>query len=295
MPQVPRWEAKRETVFLASLPNFALPGKSITLADATVIRELTDSERRRISISRQQGFFTVFGLNIVPDRFAIAVRETTQSYDEAEQNATSKFERVIRALRLLGTDSPVLEPSIAYQPRVANSTQLLWPSTLPRGRLSSTTSTYNLDKGRFAELRRLYQGLSRVEGCYTKVKNALRRFDMGGFGRELPEDRLIDFWVALEALFAKDDETQELTYKFAIRIAHFIGNDRDDRKRLFDQLRKAYGVRSRIVHGSQPEDMRVEEAVQVTEDALRRSLYQIAIESKSPTSDELDTIIARGQ
>jgi len=89
----------------------------------------------------------------------------------------------------------------------------------------------------------------------TRPTKALRiavlRFDLA-YRNEDPEERLIDYVVALEALYTGD--IQELAYKLALRAAFFLGKTKEDRNNIFHILKKAYAVRSQIVHGQEPKD-----------------------------------------
>ncbi len=76
---------------------------------------------------------------------------------------------------------------------------------------------------------------------------AIRRFNFS-YDRRLPEDKLIDFITAFEALFLKGVEG-ELSYRLALRCAYFLGKDEEERKKIFEILRGAYDARSKIVHG----------------------------------------------
>lgn len=75
---------------------------------------------------------------------------------------------------------------------------------------------------------------------------ALRRFHLY-FDRDSIQDRAIDLMVALESLFSEDQEA--IAYKIALRASCLIETESQKRKAIFDFLKKAYGKRSRIVHG----------------------------------------------
>lgn len=121
---------------------------------------------------------------------------------------------------------------------------------------------------------------------------AIRRFNQG-IERDLYEDRLIDHWIALEALFAKEGETQELSFKFSIRIAHYVGTSAQARLELFGSMRTAYTIRSKVVHGVNVN--RASEAAMQTEEALRRALRRVALGGGVPDLDDLDRKAASGR
>jgi hypothetical protein len=128
----------------------------------------------------------------------------------------------------------------------------------------------------------------------THVDVALRRFDMA-YERERLEDRLIDYWVGLEALFLPD--RQELSYKAGMRIARYVGGNPVRRREIFEDMRASYSLRSEIVHG-EPLKSDMATVVAKTEDVLREALFKIATCDRpvdvKKLAKELDAEIASG-
>jgi hypothetical protein len=56
--------------------------------------------------------------------------------------------------------------------------------------------------------------------------------------------------TALEALLTKNEETEGLTYRLSMRLANLLGHSPEARKARFAEMKKVYGIRSKIVHGS---------------------------------------------
>lgn len=118
--------------------------------------------------------------------------------------------------------------------------------------------------------------VSSLESAPGYLSLPLRRFNLS-FHRETAEDRLIDYMICLEAVYAKDSRT-EIGYRIALRGALAIARW-DERQKTFRQLRKAYDVRSDIVHGAEvrkikvaEEEIPLEMLVEMTEEDVRRSL-----------------------
>jgi hypothetical protein len=63
------------------------------------------------------------------------------------------------------------------------------------------------------------------------------------------EDRIIDQMIAFESLFL--DGSGESTYKLAMRVSFLLGKG-DKRGVIFEDVKNAYKIRSRIVHGNKP-------------------------------------------
>lgn len=73
-----------------------------------------------------------------------------------------------------------------------------------------------------------------------------------GIERADPADKLIDFWIALESLFAPEFN-QELRFRCALRIAAFLGLDYDKQEEIYKEMQHSYDWRSNVVHGGNPE------------------------------------------
>ncbi|MCK6207684.1 hypothetical protein KZX50_19770 [Bacillus infantis] len=60
--------------------------------------------------------------------------------------------------------------------------------------------------------------------------------------------KIISYCTALECLFTTGKT--EVNHKIAERVAVLLGNDAEDKKRLFSLIKKAYDYRSTVIHGS---------------------------------------------
>ena len=105
----------------------------------------------------------------------------------------------------------------------------------------------------------------------------LRYFNYA-YTRERLEDKLIDYMIAFEGLFIK--EKAELSYRLSLRVAAFLGENRDEKGKIFTLMRRTYDLRSDIVHGSSysknieinEEKLSFEELVSWVEELLRKSI-----------------------
>ena len=77
--------------------------------------------------------------------------------------------------------------------------------------------------------------------------------------------------IAFEYLFLGD--IQELTYKLSQRVAFLLGKRSSQRETIFNNMKKAYRYRSRIVHGDNPPSRdKLQSIISKTEDYLRQSI-----------------------
>lgn len=89
---------------------------------------------------------------------------------------------------------------------------------------------------------------ARVHGHRTPQTNvSIRRILRAVSERKEPEDTLIDAVIVWENLFGAGQET---TLRITMSVAWMLGTDGDNRKKLFDELKKVYQQRSDIVHGN---------------------------------------------
>lgn len=104
----------------------------------------------------------------------------------------------------------------------------------------------------------------------------LRRFGLAQ-QRPFAEDRLVDLAIALEAIFARDNDPIKGTgTRMAKRANHLLNGGRLATKVRRNRIVDAYATRSAVVHGRLPSEEEVEGAASVLEkviaDALRTLL-----------------------
>ncbi len=106
---------------------------------------------------------------------------------------------------------------------------------------------YVLDQSGVTKLKEFEEKYSRVDfRAFSSFKIALSRYISSIFKHNY-EDILIDLFIALESLLANGNT--EISYKLSLMAACFSDEDPKEREIVFDLLKKAYSVRSKIVHG----------------------------------------------
>lgn len=73
-------------------------------------------------------------------------------------------------------------------------------------------------------------------------------FVLNARGSSILPMKIVSYCSAFECLFT--NAKSEINHKIAERVAHFIGDAVDEKKELYKLIKKAYDVRSTIVHGS---------------------------------------------
>jgi len=121
-----------------------------------------------------------------------------------------------------------------------------------------------------------WQAKSHLQDVYSwqtkhpeNIQIALTRFH-SSYGGE-PEERIIDQMIAFEAICLEGE--QELQYRLALRVACLIGEDAETKINIFNDMRHAYKLRSKIVHGDSGVDQKeLERILPRTEEYLRKTL-----------------------
>lgn len=135
---------------------------------------------------------------------------------------------------------------------------------------------YILKNSELAKFITLFQDIRnyRISKVIYKIEIALSRFHSSYHGNI--EDRLIDQIIAFESLLLGDEH--ELTYKLALRTAFLLRSRRDFRTTVFSNMKKAYGYRSKIVHGNNPPTRKtLSVIVPIIQDYLRQSIQKVLI------------------
>lgn len=97
----------------------------------------------------------------------------------------------------------------------------------------------------FLELLKKYEDISSKNR--KKVINAVARLSFGT-ERMRPEDQIIDYFIGLEGLFLSDNNP-ELKYRLSLFVAHWLGSDIENKKKIYSIISKGYDQRSNIIHG----------------------------------------------
>ena len=100
---------------------------------------------------------------------------------------------------------------------------------------------------------------------------ALRRWDRICAGGP-PDDVIVDAWVGLESLLFTGGSQGELTYRSSLRLSALIGRGGPERTALFREVRKAYGVRSSVLHGADTSTLDLARFASEARGYLRRAI-----------------------
>jgi hypothetical protein len=69
--------------------------------------------------------------------------------------------------------------------------------------------------------------------------------------REIVEDRIIDYAIAFEALFYRENDGYEIAKKLSNRVARLLTDNESDREEVRREMRVFYDARNKIVKGDE--------------------------------------------
>jgi hypothetical protein len=273
---------------LAPLQHFEGPDEEIRLDATLVLRKLGQDEREYLWHLGEFG-------GMVDRSQAPSISFCLAASLVTEKNVPTKLSevrgsvmRVVTALRLLKSGQ-VGVPIVTQRLREP-AFGLPGGTVAISGAPAALGPSYTLLLEESESLVATYQALARAAGA-RGLQLALRRFNYA-YDRMRPDDKLIDYWIALETLFLPDERRQELSYRASLRVAWYVGQGPSEREEIFRQIRDSYDARSDIVHGKEPKG--VSKVAQFTEDVLRRALDKAVLMPGSLDAKQLDQLIVRG-
>lgn len=229
-------------------------------------------------------------------------KRSEDPHDAWPQGPRETVEKVVRLLRLI-TGAPIrvllsLEQSnnFFFERDTSMSSPIL---RVPRLRADATVGASEAD--RLMDLWRHLQSSVNAD----QIELALNMWD-AAIDRTRSEERLIDYWTGLESLFTPEDDAESITRRVSQRIARFLGADYNQRRRIYDDIKDSYALRSKVVHGATAHPNkstrklleRMPELTDKTRDYLREALVKILVspipfDAKAKAA-ELDDELLRG-
>ena len=234
----------REIIVVAPLLNFELKGiEKIDLGDF-IIRKISEDEFKMLlsqnALGEIHSLYPYGG--IFETIWCIELKVKCPSKRRSE-DLTPYIEKVITTLRLFKKGSIHYSAILDY-PKVWKNH---W-GVSSHGGGEIYGPRYELTDKDIESLKAFWNKFKSLNTQnYPFLDVAIRRFNFS-YERRLPEDKLIDYITAFEALYLKGVE-KELSYRLALRCACFLGKDGEERRKIFEILKSAYDARSKIVHG----------------------------------------------
>lgn len=271
----------------------------IELAPGIVLRPTTDAERRQSEQdSLESDRFSIWSASPPISEVVLELHHRGEDVGERlfpeiaialSKEIYSAEERLLRGLRLIKPGQVAIGAQVGRSSNpILGGSRTAVPGPDPSWIHSHRSNAYVIDSDIAQQLVDLWP---RLKGNPEDpvLSLALRRFE-GSYDRATTEDRLIDHWIALEALFIPDG-MHELSFRASLRLAWFLAQTREERSTLFDTAKNSYDLRSRVVHGR---GLKPKQDLQTitgeTESLLRRALRKCLLDGVRPNEKTLQAL-----
>ena len=128
------------------------------------------------------------------------------------------------------------------------------------------------------EVNNLWKNLPQVSTNNSRIWRTFKIYDTAYLQR-YGDIRILLFAMALESLFGTSDT--EIIFSLSLRTARFLMKVQDERKKTFQDIKKAYNIRSSIVHGLRKKlsETELKNAEITLRECVRKSLLKIMKDS----------------
>lgn len=275
-----RW---RRVTFLATVSPFTFGGR-IELGRNIVLDQLTDEEVGScLKMGAIESVFSGSGRAMVSSRTAVRIEWNApvglhDDFTDSDRAAAFKSETDARE-----TAERVVEALRVYQPGVVavrGTLTLRGDGSLQGGLVAGARprgATMSLDARQARGFSAFWPSYVHA-GRQKAVGFALRRFAFAG-ERARSDDAIVDLVAALEALLLSDNpRAGEFQFRTSVRGAQLCRHKGYSRQQVFEQLRRAYSVRSQVAHGKTPgkKDLRGPDGVALDLDAFVTEIESLA-------------------
>ena len=294
---------RRKVEIFAPLENFQGPeGTSLDLDKDYEIKVVSKKESEHLNGETQGEWQLLLGRNsenpwVLKACYKTNLQEildhTKGVSDSFDKNRRKLIEEGIALLRLFKAQLTGYKGFVSIEPPETRGMRHVGRKLLRHYNLWSFPGHNDRYKLFSSEAEDFKQFFKKYTSRISYEKPAIRYFNKS-YHEPYTNDQLLDLVFALENLYLENKG--EFRYKLSMRGAYVLGDDTKSRKEIFQDLKKAYDIRCKIVHGRQGVDADPELVWRVRE-YLRKSIIKLSeqpdIWEKKKTSC-LDSIILKG-
>ncbi|HZH29207.1 MAG TPA: hypothetical protein VEY11_00315 [Pyrinomonadaceae bacterium] len=237
-------------VAVAPLQGLVMKNSVVTLSDNLEIRRLEQDEMEPYRTPRSswnEGWCAVRAKYKVPK---IIGAKNEQPYEEiqkeraVEDEANDRIEDVVNALRLYGKIGTFHSGIIHLAPKWF----FIGSHSVANRVLGEGFFSYEFGSENDTRAFPLFWNKLENKKVKKELGTAIRRFSYSCV-RHQNEDKIVDLMIAAESLFLRGTKEGEKRFRLAFRAGRFLSTDPDKQKEIYDRMRKAYDLRSLLVHG----------------------------------------------
>lgn len=250
-------------VFFTPIHNLKGNFEKIILSDNLKIRKISTKEFTKVADLKKTTSDTFGGLNDHPSRFLynlqyvleIRIKDANVTL-EILKEVISKFDETISIMKLykvgdlrIGAIYHQTFRKWEIEPikRIGDENPQIGPNKFELKRK---------DVQKFLSFFKKVNSINLNDKKQSFLRLALKRFSQAISTTEF-QDKIIDFWIALESLYHTPGDKTELSYRIANRSAILLGNNDEQRKFFYGFHKDCYSIRSSIVHSGFIKKMKI--------------------------------------
>ncbi|SRR6266496_2001238 len=268
-------------LWLVDFSDLMLEMKMLTLEDGTYLRQTTEAEKERI-IKESGSLISVLHPIEVPKVY-LEIRHTINKLTFPDQQAATNIaQAVVLALRLIKANPIGIslyrwevadQPFWLFQglPFLNQISNLMFHSSNFQHHPAIVGDRYVLTQEDAQIMPNLFKKVKKALNN-DKLTTTINRFE-DSYTRTKLEDKLIDYWTALEALFFLEDEFQDMGKSLALAASYYLGRTSSERTTIYNDLTRSHTLRSHYIHGERKQTRHpLDEMVTKTGNHLRSAL-----------------------
>jgi len=261
--------------------------EKITLDEDVLIRLTTSYEDERLADLYKKYFprssYSNYLLQVILRKDTPEV-EPGQFFPEARE----KIEKAITIFRLFKEErigyTLIIQPLAEVQ-NYGYTAEFLWHQMLWTS--EKIPEIYTVERSEIQSFINFFKDFYKIS--FSEFNLAIEYFNKSYIEPYTPRDSFLDLMIALENLFLKETH-QELSYKLSIRMAYILGVDKKDRINIFNFMRDAYNLRSKILHGEKSDKLNNKKFLELRK-LTRKSIIYFLKNKEHWNSAKLDNLI----
>jgi hypothetical protein len=277
---------------IVPLDNFNSELENIPIDRGLLIRKITTEEKEMFVGNRD----LLGTLRVMSWKYVVEFRYDTKKllrWDFTPQKKTPPAEAPENVMPILLTALRLFKKGLVHYRflfgTLAVDYPFKWYTTRPRkddirlivsqdareeSPIEDEQDLYVLRRTEICEFKEFWDRVKKIHSYLNpRLFLALRRLNYV-YGREVIDDRIIDYAVAFEALFSRRNDGLKIGKKLSNRIARLVSNEETKRSETRKEMNSLHEARNKIVHGNEEERQQALKQVDVgkVEEHLRNAI-----------------------
>jgi len=231
----------KEYVIFSPIFGFRSKIKRLKIDESLLIKAVPEEMRKKLKTKRKKEKDDL-RLHTLSESSHIIIKESDKGWSDVENFEKNRI-NITSSLLLLHQGNLLTPHTYLLKKGEADSKNDV--IVFDRHPKWYPPSGYVFKQSGIREFKKLF---SWIKENRSKINVGLRRFDNCSSDILSLEEKLIECMIGLESLYIKDNI--ELGFKLALRSAFILGRNKKEKLKIFHEVKKAYGLRGNIVHGS---------------------------------------------